>query len=96
MGEGGFVMPVWRIDDGPVHGLNWETCRAVMDRSEWSVQHGFPPSWPSQLPESCANESYLVDTTYATTEMLTAGDHTLYHGLVAMSGNRAYHDGWIK
>lgn len=89
---------VWRIDDGPVRGIGWDSCQDVMERSQWSVQHGHPPSWPSTLPGSCANESYSVFTTYSTTEMLTSGDHTLWYGLVpaeAMSAEFA-HSAWIK
>jgi hypothetical protein len=61
------VSPVWRIDDGPVHGIGWDLCQAVMSRSQWSVQQGFPPWIPtgSELPSSCANESYHVQTTYS-------------------------------
>eukprot|EP01046_Picozoa_sp_COSAG06_P042879 COSAG06_NODE_5533_length_3419_cov_3.022590_1_plen_122_part_00 len=89
---------VWRIDDGPVHGIGWDMCQAVMERSRQSVQQGFPPWIPteSQLPSSCANESYHVATTYASAEMLTPGDHTLWHGLVATNANFAFYTGWIK
>ena len=61
------VSPVWRIDDGPVHGIGWDLCQAVMSRSQWSVQHGFPPWIPteSEQPSSCANETYHVQTTYS-------------------------------
>ena len=99
MGEGSqHVRPVWRIDDGPVHGIGWEMCQAVMERSQQSVQQGFAPWIPtgSQLPSSCANESYHVATTYSTTEMLTPGDHTLWHGLVATTANAGFYSGWIK
>ena len=33
MGEGSPGRPVWRIDDGPVHGIGWDGCQAVMERS---------------------------------------------------------------
>eukprot|EP01045_Picozoa_sp_COSAG04_P030309 COSAG04_NODE_5226_length_1695_cov_1.250627_1_plen_107_part_00 len=87
---------VWRIDDGPVYGIPWEVCQAAMQRSLWSEQQGFPPSWPSQDPSSCANESYYPFTTYSTTEMLTAGDHTLWNGAVMMTSYQASFMGWIK
>lgn len=30
MGEGAPFRPVWRIDDGPVHGIGWDVCQAVI------------------------------------------------------------------
>ena len=98
MGEGNPNRPIWRIDDGPVYGIGWDMCQAVMERSQQSVQQGFAPWIPtgSQLPSSCANESYHVATTYASAEMLTPGDHTLWHGLVATTGNVGFYSGWIK
>jgi hypothetical protein len=97
-GEGNPNMNVWRIDDGPVHGIGWDVCQAVMERSQQSVQQGFAPWIPtrSQLPSSCANESYHVATTYSTTEMLTPGDHTLWHGAVATTSFLDTYTGWIK
>ena len=98
LGEEGIHRPVWRIDDGPVHGIGWDVCQAVMERSRLSVERGFPPWIPteSQLPSSCANESYHVATTYATTEMLTPGDHTLWHGMMPATSNPGFYSGWIK
>ena len=98
MGEGTWSSSVWRIDDGPVHGIGWDVCQAVMERSQQSVEQGFPPWIPtgSQLPSSCANESYHVATTYATAEMLRPGDHTLWHGAVATAANGGLYAGWIK
>ena len=98
MGEESHNRPIWRIDDGPVHGIGWDVCQAVMERSQQSVQQGFAPWIPteSQLPSSCANESYHVATTYSTTEMLTPGDHTLWHGAVATDADIAFYNGWIK
>lgn len=87
---------VWRIDDGPVHGLPWEVCQAAMQRSLWSELQGYPPSWHSRDPSSCANESYNTYTTYSTTEMLTAGEHKLWHGAVPMAATRAFYSSWIK
>jgi len=97
-GEGNPSMNVWRIDDGPVHGIGWDVCQAVMERSRQTVQQGFAPWIPtnSQLPSSCANESFRVATTYASAEMLTPGDHTLWHGAVAMTANPGFYAGWIK
>ena len=97
-GEGNPSMNVWRIDDGPVHGIEWDVCQAVMERSRQSVQQGFAPWIPtnSQLPSSCANESFRVATTYASAEMLTPGDHTLWHGVVATTHIVGIYSGWIK
>jgi hypothetical protein len=98
MGEGAWYRPVWRIDDGPVHGIGWDVCQAVMERSQQSMEQGFPPWIPteSQLPSSCANESYHMATTYSATEMLTPGDHTLWHGAVASVNVVSFYTGWIK
>ena len=79
-----------------MYGIPWEVCKAAMERSLWSVQQGYPASWHSQDPASCANESYNTFTTYSTTEMLTAGEHTLYHGLLQMASQTAQYFGWIK
>ena len=95
MGEGSVGRSVWRIDDGPVYGVPWEVCQAAMQRSLWSEQQGYPASL-SQDPSSCANESYKMFTTYSTTEMLTAGDHTLWTGSLAMSSHSSGFLGWIK
>jgi hypothetical protein len=96
-GEGSPHRNVWRIDNGPVHGIGWDVCQAVMERSQQSVELGFSPwiSTNSQLPSSCVNESYHIETTYSTTEMLAPGDHTLWHGAVA-GRSPAFYTGWIK
>lgn len=97
LGEEAGFKPVWRIDDGPVYGLGWEVCQAVMSRSRWSVLNGYDASWPSQEPSSCANESYHVASTYSTVEVLAAGTHTLWHGVVAMDAGFAEQtSSWIK
>eukprot|EP01043_Picozoa_sp_COSAG02_P007052 COSAG02_NODE_207_length_29119_cov_41.071365_17_plen_121_part_00 len=98
MGEGATLRPIWRIDDGPVHGIGWDVCQAVMERSQQSVQRGFPPwiTTKSQLPSSCANESYHMATTYASAEMLTPGEHTLWHGMVTTFAGIGFYQGWIK
>ena len=98
MGEESPHKPVWRIDDGPVHGIGWDVCEAVMERSQHAVEQGFPPWIPtgSQLPSSCANESYHVGTTYSATEMLTPGDHTLWHGTVVTIPSISFYSGSIK
>ena len=67
-----------------------------MQRSLWSEEQGYPASWHSQSPASCANESYNTLTTYSMTEMLTAGEHTLWHGVLAMQSVQATYTGWIK
>jgi hypothetical protein len=98
MGEESHHKPVWRIDDGSVHGIGWDVCQAVMERSRLSVEQGFPPWIPteSQLPSSCANESYHMATTYATAEMLTPGDHALWHGVANTVSGPVPNSGWIK
>ena len=98
MGEESYFRPVWRIDDGPVHGIGWGVCQTVMERSQQSVQQGFAPWIPagSQLPSSCANESYHVATTYASAEILTPGDHTLWYGMVTTYAGMSTYSGWIK
>jgi len=90
--------PVWRIDDGPVHGIGWADCQAAKARSRWSTEQNppYPPSWPSQLPSSCANETYHVETTYSASEMLTTGQHTLYHGVLSTGPAFGEWNGWIK
>ena len=95
---GGVSYFVWRIDNGPVHGLGWDACQAVMERSRLVVQQGSPPWIPtgSELPSSCVNESYQLFTTYSTTEMLVPGEHTLWHGMVTTNSEAAYFTGWIK
>ena len=42
MGEEGAFTPVWRIDDGPVHGIGWDICQAIIERSQ--VRHPCPAS----------------------------------------------------
>ena len=79
-----------------VYGIPWDVCQAVMQRSMWYEQQGQPATWHSQDPSSCANETYYPFTTYSTTEMLTAGEHTLWHGVLAMQSVAASYTGWIK
>eukprot|EP01045_Picozoa_sp_COSAG04_P002346 COSAG04_NODE_85_length_27560_cov_8.621245_5_plen_103_part_00 len=94
--ELGRVYVIWRIDDGPVYGIPWDACQDFMQRSQWSVEQGHAPSWHSQEPSSCANESYFSHTTHSTTEMLTPGEHTLWHGVGTMSSHAVAYSGWIK
>ena len=99
-GSGSTLRPVWRIDDRPVHGIGWDVCQAVMQQSQESVQAGWDPWIPtgSQNVSSCANDSYKLDTTYSTTEMLAPGKHTLWHGMVTESvlAFAVLSVGWIK
>ena len=75
------VIPIWRIDDGPVHGIAWELCLRAQKASLTAVSKGFPPSWPSDLP--CANISYTgPGATYSHAVSLAAGAHTLWTGLL--------------
>ena len=70
-----------------MHGIPWEVCQAVMERSLWYEQQGQPATWHSQDPASCANQTYYTYTTYSTTEMLTAGEHELWTGFLAMTSH---------
>ena len=79
-----------------MYGVPWEVCKAAMERSLWYEQQEQPPSWHSQDPASCANETYYTFTTYSTTEMLKAGEHTLWMGLVAMTSHTFGAGGWTK
>ena len=64
-----YMVPIWRIDDGPVHGVPFEMCEAARQYSEDIVRKGFDPSFPSELV--CANETYHTQTTYARVEYLS-------------------------
>eukprot|EP01045_Picozoa_sp_COSAG04_P051878 COSAG04_NODE_21813_length_367_cov_0.574627_1_plen_108_part_10 len=63
----GYHYFVWRIDDGPIHGLPWELCQAVAD---------FSPHWPSGV--GCANQTYRTNMIYSKTVLLPPGEHTLW------------------
>ena len=79
-----------------MYGVPWEVCKAAMERSLWSEQQGYPATWHSQDPASCANDTYYSFTTYSTTEMLAAGEHTLWSGVLAMTSQLQGFFGWIK
>ena len=74
-------VPIWRVDDGPVHGISWEMCGRAKRSSLTAVRKGFPAAFPSDL--ACANVSYAgPDKTYNHVVSLAAGTHTLWTGLL--------------
>eukprot|EP01045_Picozoa_sp_COSAG04_P010946 COSAG04_NODE_689_length_11142_cov_6.664041_5_plen_160_part_00 len=75
-------VPIWRIDDGPVHGIPWELCQGALQRSQEGVRRGFEPSWPDL---TCANVTYTgPDALYSSVVSLSGGAHTLWAGLLVM------------
>ena len=87
------LLPIWRIDGGPVHGISWELCQRAMQSSRTAVSRGFPASWPSDLP--CANVSYSgPDKPYNHIVSLPVGTHTLWTGLMMESTQQAV--GWMQ
>ena len=75
------IIPIWRVDDGPVHGISFELCQAAKRHSETAVSKGFPASFPSDL--QCANVSYAgPEKTYNHVVSLAAGEHTLWTGVL--------------
>ena len=86
-------LPIWRIDDGPVHGISWEMCQRAMRSSLTAVSRGFPASWPGDLP--CANVSYSgPNQPYNHIVSLPVGTHTLWTGLMMESSIQA--TGWMQ
>ena len=76
--SGDFIVPIWRIDDGPVYGLPWDLCQGAKQHSDEQVSRGFAPSWPNL---TCANVTHAgPERSYSTTVSLTQGPHTLYAG----------------
>ena len=74
-------MPIWRIDDGPVHGLSWGLCQLASQRSQEGANNGFPPSFDL----TCANISYRgPDASYNHVLNVAEGAHTLHTGLLTM------------
>jgi hypothetical protein len=88
LGEGMLGSPMWRVDDGPVHGLSFEECEATRVLSESDAQTD--PSWAfwpeTPGPHSCANVSYTPGRLYARDITLLPGEHTLHVGLNSRSG----------
>jgi serine/threonine protein kinase len=77
-------VPIWRIDDGPVHGLEYVQCESARQASVSGVQRGLPESWPNSA-ESCANISYNQLTgASAAVVSLEQGAHTLWVGSYAL------------
>ena len=78
-GASEYVVPIWRVDDGPVYGIPWEECQSAAEYSQDAVDKGLPPSWPDL---QCANVSYTgPDASYAHVLDLVQGSHTLWTGL---------------
>jgi len=75
----GYVVPIWRVDDGPVFGIPWELCQSAAEFSRDAVGKGLPPSWPNL---KCANFSYTgPDSSYSHVFSLTEGPHMLWTGI---------------
>eukprot|EP01045_Picozoa_sp_COSAG04_P007883 COSAG04_NODE_422_length_14618_cov_11.903712_11_plen_1388_part_01 len=94
--SGGYSVPIWRIDDGPVHGIPYEQCQLASQFSQDAVSKGLPPSWPDL---QCANVSYAgPDKTYSHVVSLMDGSHTLHTGLLMMTWLRQAQWGlaWIE
>ena len=74
------MVPIWRLDDGPVYGIPYEQCQLAADLSEVAVSKGLPPSWPDL---QCANVSYTgPGSTYNHVLSLAAGTHSLWTGMM--------------
>ena len=77
----GQMVPVWRIDDGPVYGTTWEMSQRAKESSLAAVSKGYPASWPTDLPN--ANISYSGPAMpYNHIVSLAPGTHTLWTGLM--------------
>ena len=92
----GYQVPIWRIDDGPVHGIPYEQCQAAAAQSLDAVSKALPPSWPDL---TCANVSYTgPDSTFSHVVSLAEGPHTLWTGLLVMDSmpNIGWLQAWIE
>ena len=88
----GYQVPIWRIDDGPVHGIPYEQCQAAAAQSLDAVSKDLPPSWPDL---TCANVSYTgPDSTFSHVVSLAEGPHTLWTGLLVMDSMPNV--GWVQ
>ena len=54
-GASEYVVPIWRVDDGPVYGIPWEHCQSALQYSLASV----PPHSP---PRHCRGRRGLTHT----------------------------------
>eukprot|EP01045_Picozoa_sp_COSAG04_P005864 COSAG04_NODE_279_length_18210_cov_5.657225_1_plen_1569_part_10 len=93
---GDVFVPIWRIDDGPVHGISSELCQGAAERSRTAVSRGYPASWPGL---TCANVSYFgPELPYSHTVRLTVGPHTLWTGLLVKTSFPAigWGQAWIE
>ena len=74
IGAAEYMVPIWRIDDGPVYGIPPELCMSALQRSQEAVESGFLPSWPADL--TCANVSYTGPyASYSRVVRLAEGAH---------------------
>ena len=90
---GGYFVPIWRIDDGPVYGISSQLCQRAMQSSLTAVSKGFPASFPSDLP--CANVSYSgPNRPYNHIVSLSVGTHTLWTGLMMEASLQS--TGWMQ
>ena len=92
----GYQVPIWRIDDGPVHGIPYEQCQLASQLSQDAVSKDLPPSWPDL---TCANVSYTgPDSTFSHVVSLAEGPHTLWTGLLVMDSmpNIGWLQAWIE
>eukprot|EP01045_Picozoa_sp_COSAG04_P021668 COSAG04_NODE_2355_length_4284_cov_2.515173_1_plen_1336_part_01 len=92
----GYSVPIWRIDDGAVHGISWEQCQLASQAKtsdRWDTVHTGPqPSWPDL---QCANVSYTgPDSSFAHVVNLADGPHTLWTGLLVMANYQSL--GWQR
>ena len=82
------MVPIWRLDDGPVYGIPWELCQGAQRHSDLVVSMGFPASWADL---SCANVSYAgPQRSYSQTVPVTQGSHTLWTGTLIMTSVDGY------
>ena len=91
------IIPIWRVDNGPVHGISSDLCDTAKRHSATAVGKGFAESWPSDLP--CANISYSgPNKIYNHVVTLEAGTHTLYTGVLMESSrpNNGWEQAWIE
>ena len=84
-----YMVPIWRIDDGPVYGIPVELCTSALQRSQEAVARGFPPSFPDL---TCANVSYTGPyASYSRVVRLAEGAHILWTGLLIFVSHAESH-----
>ena len=73
IGAAEYMVPIWRIDDGPVYGIPAELCQSALKHSNEEALRGFAPSWPDL---TCANVSYTGPyASYSRVVRLAEGAH---------------------